>query len=129
MSRIDELRKSLNVASVSFAPLKAGALVYEDGKSFHIVLNSQLSDAKRLFALLHEMGHLALGILHKNPVENHSMDEELEVNLWAINAFTEMYPTLNKDQLQFAFQDGEQAGYEEVEKQANSLKFKIEDFV
>ncbi len=129
MSRIKELCKSLNVVSVSLAPLKAGALVYEDCNSFHIVLSSQLSEPKRLFALLHELGHLALGIIHKDPADNHNIDEELKVNLWAINVFNELYPETNKNQLRQAFRISEHAGYESVEKSFTHLNIEIEELI
>lgn len=129
MTRIKGLCKRLNVASVSYAPLKAGALVYEDGELFHIVINSALTNAKRTFALLHELGHLALGIIHKDPVGSHSINEELEVNLWAIDVFSELSPGINKHQLQSAFQNSEQTGYKEVEDQTKILNVKFEDLL
>ncbi len=127
MEKISILCKSLNVASVSYAPLKSGALVFGEGTSFHIILNNQLSDAKSTFALLHELGHLALGIIHQDPIANHCTEQELKVNYWAINAFSKLYPRISKDHLKRAFQRSEHDGYEEVERLVKKFNVKIEE--
>lgn len=115
------------VESVSFANIDAGGLVYLENKSAHIVLNANLSKPKALFALIHEVGHLALDILPDTPCNNVSPSDELLVHQWAIQQLDKILTLEDAKRLYNSFLVSDKHGYQMVEKlfTKNKINFDI----
>lgn len=63
----------------------SGALIITDDRRI-ISIADDLTNSCQLFVIVHEIGHLTLNLINKNPYGNSPRDIEIIVNTWAVEA-------------------------------------------
>lgn len=116
------------INSITFFDIPSGGLIYLDDSKAHIILNINLSRSKALFALLHEVGHLALQILPSSPVDKYSPEDEFKINNWVIDQISDFFSFEDVCKLKEKFKDSEHSGYQFVEELFDSNNISLNIF-
>lgn len=100
--------------------IRCAALVYKYNGSFRILCKNDLSSEVQLFVLLHELGHIVLHQLHKNPQLDWSCDVESEINLWAVEELRHYVSNVFYCQLLKEFSVSEKTGFARIDLELSS---------
>ncbi|MGZ3770335.1 MAG: ImmA/IrrE family metallo-endopeptidase [Bdellovibrio sp.] len=125
---INNLLNEYNIESISFAAIPAGGLVYVVDDAAYIIINKHLSKAKALFVLMHEIGHVALGILPLSPADQTLSSDEILVHLWAIEKLSTYLSLEEIEVLKSAFQESDCSGYQMIENIFNQKQINLNFF-
>lgn len=117
---IDEIIETLifefninSVSEVSRSQIKSNALIFKYKDKYEIYIDKELPLSVKKFAILHEIGHVALGFVVDGPQINYSQQIETKINLWAFEHYKVCIPERNeREKIKKALQYSEERGFQ-----------------